>query len=433
MDPDWVKLLVVISAFCLMLIGVPVALSLAAMGFMGYCLLGGLGPALHVMGIIPFGSVAMYSLTVIPLFIFMGNLAHYAGFGTDIFRAARTWMGGIPGGLAQATIAGCTAFGAVSGSGLATCAMMAKIAIPEMIKNGYDLRLAIGTVASAGPIAQMIPPSILFVIYAIITEQSVGKLLMAGILPGILESLIFMVTVYILVKRDPKRAPIIKGTILKDKIKALRGAWTVGLLAIIIIGGIYSGIFTPTEAGGVAAFSTLLLGLLLGRLKGNLIWMSLKDSIGVTGMIFFIQVGAFIFGTFLAISQIPPKIAQFVTTLAYPPLVILIIIMIVYLILGCLIDNIANLFLTLPITVPIIKSLGYDPIWFGVLIVLHCETALITPPYGLNLFLIKGILKDVTMKDILIGVFPFVFANMVTMAVLIAFPQIALYIPNKMD
>ncbi len=432
MDSDLLKFAVIVLAFVLMFLGLPVAFALAVMGFVGYWLLGGLGPALHVMGIVPYGSVSMYSLTVIPLFIFMGNVAHYAGFGADIFRAAKSWVGGIPGGLAQATVAGCAAFGAVSGSGLATCAMMAKIAIPEMMKHGYDRSLAIGTVASAGPIAQMIPPSILFVIYGIITEQSVGKLLIAGILPGILESIVFMGLIYVMVKLNPGQAPLIKGTSLSEKVSDLKGAWTVGVLAVIIIGGIYSGLFTPTEAGGVAAFSALAMGLILRRLKGKDVWASLNDSIGVTGMIFFIQVGALIFGTFLAVSQIPAKISQFVTTLAYPPIVILIVIMIIYLILGCLIDNIANLFLTLPITVPIIKALGYDPIWFGVLIVLHCETALITPPYGLNLFLMKGIMKEVSMAEIIRGVAPFILANMVTLAILIAFPQIALYLPGKM-
>lgn len=432
MDSDFIKLAVVVLAFVLMFLGLPVAFALALMGFVGYWILGGWGPALHMMGIVPYGSVCMYSLTVIPLFIFMGNIAHYAGFGTDIFRAAKSWVGGIPGGLAQATVAGCAAFGAVSGSGLATCAMMAKIAIPEMLKHGYDRRLAIGTVASAGPIAQMIPPSILFVIYGIITEQSVGKLLIAGILPGLLETAIFMILIYVLVKINPGRAPLVRGTAWRVKWVDLWGAWTVGVLALIIIGGIYSGLFTPTEAGGVAAFSALAMGFLLHRLKWKDLLASLNDSIGVTGMIFFIQVGAIIFGTFLAVSQIPTKISQFVTTLAYPPIVILLIIMVIYLILGCLIDNIANLFLTLPITVPIIKALGYDPIWFGVLIVLHCETALITPPYGLNLFLMKGIMKEVPMVDIIRGCFPFILANMVTLALLIAFPKIALFLPSKM-
>lgn len=432
MDSDFIKLAVVVSAFVLMFLGFPVAFALALMGFVGYWILGGWGPALHVMGIVPYGSVCMYSLTVIPLFIFMGNIAHYAGFGTDIFRAAKSWGGGIPGGLAQATVAGCAAFGAVSGSGLATCAMMAKIAIPEMMKHGYDRRLAIGTVASAGPIAQMIPPSILFVIYGIITEQSVGKLLIAGILPGLLETAVFMILIYVLVKTNPGCAPLVRAAAWREKWIDLRGAWTVGVLALIIIGGIYSGVFTPTEAGGVAAFSALAMGFFLRRLQGKDVWASLNDSIGVTGMIFFIQVGAIIFGTFLAVSQIPMKISQFVTTLEYPPMAILLIIMVIYLILGCLIDNIANLFLTLPITVPIIKALGFDPIWFGVLIVLHCETALITPPYGLNLFLMKGVMKEVPMLDIMRGVAPFILANMVTLTLLIAFPQIALFLPSKM-
>lgn len=432
LESDLIKLLIVIMAFVLMFLGLPVAFAVALMGFIGYWILGGLGPALHVMGIVPYGSVCMYSLTVIPLFLFMGNVAHHAGFGTDIFRAAKSWVGAIPGGLAQATVAGCAAFGAVSGSGLATAAMMAKIAIPEMLKHGYDRKMAIGTVASAGPIAQMIPPSILFVLYGIITEQSVGKLLIAGIFPGILEGAIFMVLIYIMVKLNPAKAPLLKGTSWRQKAVDLKNAWTVGVLALIIIGGIYTGFFTPTEAGGVAAFSALAMGLILKRLKLKDCIASLNDSIAITGMMFLIQVGAIIFGTFLAISQIPLKISQFVGTLDSPPIVILIAIMILYLILGCLIDNIANLFLTLPITVPIIKSLGYDPIWFGVLIVLHCETALITPPYGLNLFLMKGILKEVSMGEIIKGVLPFVLANMVTLALLIAFPQIALFLPSKM-
>lgn len=426
----WISIFVV---FLLLFLGVHVAFALSLVGFLGYVIIGGTGPALSVMGVVPFGSIAMYALSVIPLFLLMGNFAFHAGLGSDIFRAMQHLTARIPGGLAQATVAGCAVFGAVSGSGLAACAMMSKIAIPEMIKHGYDRKLAIGVVGAAGPLAQMIPPSILMVIYGIITDTSIGKLLIAGIIPGIICAINYMLLIYIRAKRNPSIAPLfLKKISRKESFLALKNAWAVGILAFIIIGGIYSGAFTPTEAGGIAAFFALALSLFMKRLSWKGLADSLSDSVKITGMIFLIMVGAYIFGTFLAISQLPFKVSEFLTTLPVHRFFILAGIMVLYLILGTFLDMIAAMFLTLPIIFPAIQKLGYDPIWFGVLIVQQAEIALLTPPYGLNLFILKGAVPEASMGEIIKGVFPFLCVAILTLAIYVVFPQVVLFLPGKM-
>lgn len=412
--------------------GVPIAFGLAISGFVGYWVLEGSLPAITVMGVVPYGSIATYSFTVIPLFLLMGNIAYHGGLGADIFKAARYTVGRIPGGLAQATVMGCTAFGAACGSGLAACAMMSKLAIPEMMKYGYDRKLAYGTVAAAGPIAAMIPPSVLMVIYGIITDTSVGKLLIGGIIPGLIAAANFMIYIYIVARRNPTMAPLLKPVSSRDTLIAIKGGWTIGLLALVIMGGIYSGVFTPTEAAGVGAFTSIVLSLAMKRLNLKHLRDSILDTMKVNGMIFLIMVGAFIFGTFLAVSQVPFILSQFLTSLEVPRLLILLAIMVFYIILGCLIDMLAGMFLTLPIIFPCIVTLGYDPIWFGILMVHLTEIALLTPPYGLNLFIIKGVIPEAKLGEVIAGVFPFILVDVVTLAIYIAFPQVVLFLPNMM-
>lgn len=415
-----------------MFMGVPIAFGLAISGFVGYWVLEGSLPAITVMGVVPYGSIATYSFTVIPLFLLMGNIAYHGGLGADIFKAARYTVGRIPGGLAQATVMGCTAFGAACGSGLAACAMMSKLAIPEMMKYGYDRKLAYGTVAAAGPIAAMIPPSVLMVIYGIITDTSVGKLLIGGIIPGLIAAANFMIYIYIVARRNPTMAPLLKPVSSRDTLIAIKGGWTIGLLALVIMGGIYSGVFTPTEAAGVGAFTSIVLSLAMKRLNLKHLRDSILDTMKVNGMIFLIMVGAFIFGTFLAVSQVPFILSQFLTSLEVPRLLILLAIMVFYIILGCLIDMLAGMFLTLPIIFPCIVTLGYDPIWFGILMVHLTEIALLTPPYGLNLFIIKGVIPEAKLGEVIAGVFPFILVDVVTLAIYIAFPQVVLFLPNMM-
>ena len=417
----------------LLLLRVPVAFVMGFVGLLGYGTVSGLVPALQVSGMVPYSSVATYSFSVIPLFIIMGHFAHHAGFVTDLFRTTRLWLGRTSGGLIHATIVAGAAFGAACGSGLASCAMLSKIAIPEMRKAGVDTRFACGTAASVGPLAQMIPPSILMVIFGIITETSVGKLLIAGIFPGLLLAFGFMLMTYIRVKKNPGLAPPLAEKIpWKVKISSIKGIWGIAVLAILIIGGIYTGMFTPTEAGACGAFGAFVLAIALRKLDRLKIRDSLLDTARVTGMVFLIIACSFIFSYFLSITRIPFTVSEFLTQLPLPPIAILLGVMAFYLFLGMFIDMVAGMFITLPIIFPAMVGLGYDPIWFGVLIVMQCEIALITPPFGINLFIVKGIVEDVEMTDIIMGAIPFLLIDLVVLILYISFPQIALFLPQRM-
>jgi len=431
-SPELVGWIAVVTLFAMLGLGVPVAFTLTGIGFFGYLILAGSGPSLGMVGLVPYAKTALYAFTAVPLFIAMGNLAFYAGFGSDLYDAARKWVGRFPGGLAQATVVGGAAFGAACGSGLAGCAMLTKIAVPEMIRHGYDKRLAIGCAGSAGPIAQMIPPSIMFVLYGIITEQSVAKLLIAGIIPGIICAIIYMITIYIWVRINPKIAPEPERVPWKEAFISVKKVWGVAILALIVMGGIYSGVFTPTEAAGVGAFGTLILGLVARRIAKKNLSEAFLDTAKSTSMLYLILAGAYIFGYLLAITKLPFQLADFLSTLPVSRYVILFLVMIFYIIIGCLIDMVPAMFVTLPMIFPTIMRLEFNPIWFGVLVVQLGEISLLTPPFGLNLFLMKGLMPEVEMDDIIRGVFPFIIAAIFTLFVYIIFPQTSLFLPNLM-
>jgi C4-dicarboxylate transporter DctM subunit len=432
MDPLTIGWICILAMFVLLPTGIPIAFIMLAVGVGGYVAMEGVSPTLGMLRMVPFSEVATYSFTVIPLFILMGHVAHFSGLAAVLLRVTRDWMGRIPGGLVHATIAGCAAFGAMCGSGLASCATMSKVAIPEMIRLGVDMRLAYGAVAAAGTRAAMIPPSIIMVVYGIITEQSIGRLLIAGILPGILATVNFMIMVYVRAKRNPQIAPIVTGITWQARLTSLKPVWAIVLVIFVIIGGIYSGAFTPTEAGAVGTFTILILGFAQRRLT----WGGLKDSaistIKTTGMIFLILIAAFIFTRMLNVTGVTTQIVTGISSLDVPPLVVLIGIMLLYIFIGTFMDFLPALFMTLPVVFPIILRLGYDPIWFGVLIVHLDEMSLITPPFGLNLFVMKGVIPEANVSDIIKGVFPFIVVDFVTLAIYIAFPQIALFLPSLM-
>ena len=432
MDPELIGWIGIAAVFGLLVLRVPVAFVLVLVGFLGYLAIRGVDPALRIAGMIPYAKISSYTFSVIPLFIIMGHFAFHAGFAAGLFRATQAWLGRLPGGLVQATIAGAAAFGAASGSGLATCAIVSKLAIPPMIELGVDRRLAYGTVAAAGTIAQMIPPSILMVIYGIVTETSVGKLLIAGILPGIIAAFNYMVMIYIRVKRNPNLVPLTKGMSWKESFITLKDTWGIAMLAVLVMGGIYTGVFTPTEAGAVGAFGAFSLAVVLRKLNWENLREALISTSRTTGMVFLIISCAFVFGYFLGISRLPHQVSTFLTELEMPRLVILIGIVIMYLILGFFLDMIATMFLTLPIIMPAVIEMGYDPIWFGVIMVHLCEVALITPPFGLNLFVMKGVLPGADIGDIIAGIWPFFFVDLITLSIYIAFPQVALFLPQKM-
>ena len=433
MDPETIGWIGLGAMLLLLLLRVPVAFAMALVGFFGYAAVSGWKPGLKMIGMVPYTSIATYGFSVIPLFLIMGSFAARAGLVNDLFRMARLWVGRIPGGLVHATIVAGSAYGAASGSGIAATTVLATTCVPEMRKGGVDKVLACGTVAAVGPIDQMIPPSILMVIYCIITGASLGQLLIAGILPGILLAAGFMIMVYVRVKRNPALAPLMEEKVTwRQRFISLKNIWGILLLAGIVLGGIYSGIFTPTEAGAIGAFGAFLMALVTKGQNRREVGQSLLDAARGTAMIFMIIAGAFIFGYFLTMTRIPSNVSAFVTGLDVAPIFILIAVMLMYLVLGMFVDMVAALFITLPIIFPAMVKLGFDPIWFGVLIVMQCEIALISPPFGLSLFIVKGVVKDITMNEVIRGIVPFFLVDLLVLILYIAFPQIALFLPQMM-
>ena len=432
MTPEAIGGLSIGAFLVLLMCGMPIGAAMFLVGFLGYWAISGLGPALGAMGLMPYQNIATYALTVVPLFIIMGHFAHYAGFANEIFSVAQKWVGNLAGGLVQATIAGAAAFGAACGSGMASCAIISKITIPEMLRRGVNRQLAFGAVASAGTLASMIPPSIVMVIYGLITNTPIGKLLVAGFIPGLVAAAVFMATVYILVKRNPSLSPPIKGISWKERFSSLRGAWGIALIFGIVLVGIYTGIFTPIEAGAVGAFASFVSALALGRLTWRNLKMGLLETVRTTGSIFLVVAGAFIFTYFMAISRIPATASEALTSLNVPGIVVIIGIMIMYILLGCVMDVVPALFFTLPIIFPAVVNLGYSPIWFGVLIAHMVEMGMITPPFGMNLFILRGVIPDAKWHEVIRGVAPFVLADLITLTLYLAFPQLALFLPNMM-
>jgi len=431
-EPTTVGWALLFAMVVLLFGGLPVSFALLALSVVGYWIIAGPGRTLSIVGIVPYAKVANWTFSVIPLFILMGNLAFQGGFANSLYVTAQKWVGHIPGSLAQATVVGGAVFGAACGSGLASCATLTRICVPAMRNIGIDTRLAVGTVAATGTIAQMIPPSILMVIYAIITDQSVAKLLIAGIIPGLVAAFWYMVMIYIRVKLNPKLAPhLLEAVPWKERFLSLRYSWGIAVLGLIVMGGIYTGTFTPTEAGALGAFGALALGAFTKRLKLENLKEALGDATKTTAMIFLIIATAMVFGYFLGISRIPTNVSDFLLGLNVPRIYILIGILIMYIIAGFFIDMIAFAFLTLPIIFPAVLALGYDPLWFGVITVHMFEVALITPPFGLNLFIIRG-MTGIPMGEIIRGVIWFSVMDIVTLATYVAFPQLATWLPSMM-
>jgi tripartite ATP-independent transporter DctM subunit len=432
MSPEIIGIIGIVLMFLLLAFRMYIGIAMAIVGFLGLCVLIGFDSGMGILGITPFAEGSSYTLSVIPLFVLMGQFAFVSGISTDIYKTVYTWMGHMKGGLAMATILACAGFAAICGSSLATGATMGMVAIPEMKKYHYDSRLSTGCVAAGGTLGILIPPSIGFVIYGILTEVSIGKLFMAGVIPGILLALLFIITVYIQCAVNPGMGPRGENTSLVTKIKALAGTWGMLLLFIIVMGGIYMGVFTPTEAAGVGAFGAFLISVFKGKMSWKKLLECLMESGKTTAMIFLIIIGANIFSTFLGLARLPMGLADFITGLALPEIVILSGIIIIFILLGCVMDCYAIMILTVPIIFPVIEAMQFDPIWFGVLMVIVLEVGLITPPVGLNVFVLKGAAADVPLTVIFRGIWPFLVAALAAIIFLILFPQIALYIPSLM-
>jgi tripartite ATP-independent transporter DctM subunit len=432
MDPLIMGLFGLGAIFVLVVLGMRIAFATAMVGFVGMWIMKNFAVAGKVVGFLPHAIVAHYSLSVIPLFIIMGYYAFYAGLTDDIFYTARQWVGHLSGGLAIATVFGCAGFAACTGASTASAAIMGRVAIPEMRKYGYHPRLAAGVVAASGTLASLIPPSVILVIYGIITEQSVGALLIGGFIPGVVSAAIYAGMIYTRVKLFPELGQLQPRASWKQKFFALRGTWGVLVLIVLIIGGIYSGMFTPTEAGGAGAFGAFLMALSMRRLT----WAQFKESLLETGrttiMIFSIIVGVLIFVRFLALTGLPTTFAEFVLNLPIPPLLILILILCIYIFLGMFLDAIGMMMLTLPIVFPAVTALGYDPIWFGIILVKMCEICLITPPVGLNCYIVRSVAPNIPLEEIFRGIIPFMAMDILTVALFIAFPQIITFLPSQM-
>ena len=422
--------------FVLMLLRVPVGMAMGLVGVTGYSYLVGAGPALKLVGQTSMRTVTDYTFGVIPMFLLMGALVSSSGISRELFRAANTVVGHLRGGLGIATIVACGGFAAISGSSVATAATFSAVAYPEMRRFGYPQSFATGVIAAGGTLGAMLPPSTVLAVYGIITEQDIGKLFFAGIVPGLLAIAMYMATIAILSAARPKFLPAGPRSSWKERIEALSDVWATLVLFVFVIGGLY-GLpflprFTPTEAGGVGAAGAFLIGVLRGRLNGSDIRKSLLQATRTAAAVFTVLIGALLFGYFLTITQVPQKVTVFLTSLGVGTYGVLALIMLMYLVLGCLMDALAMIILTVPIIFPVVTELGFDPIWFGVIIVMTVELGLIHPPVGMNVFVIKSVIHDVTFSSIFKGVLPFIATDILRLIILIAFPIIALWLPGQM-
>jgi tripartite ATP-independent transporter DctM subunit len=433
MDPITVGILGALLLLVLLLMGMPIAFMMMLVGFLGIWQLSGPGAALPIVAQTLYSVTSHYPYTIIPLFIIMGSFAGAAGITRELYASFDKWFRRLPGGLGVATIAACAGFAAVSGSSVAAAAAMGHVALPEMQRFGYAPRLATGVVAAGGTLSFLIPPSLGFVVYGMLTEQSIGKLLIAGILPGILLSIAYSMVVIGWVKLNPSLAAASPEKVtFREKIIALKGIWETALVFFIVMGGIYLGFINPTEAGAVGAFALFILAMLKGRLTWRAIISCLLEATRITVMVLFLVAGATVFSYFLALSTIPATVSAWIAGLEISRYVVLAIIILIYFALGCFLDAVSMMVLTLPVVFPVIVSLHFHPIWFGVVAVLMMEAGLITPPIGLNVYTLAGIAKDVPMMEIFKGAIPFLASIILTTITLTIFPKIALYLPSLM-
>jgi tripartite ATP-independent transporter DctM subunit len=432
MSNDMVALVGFVALFILMLLRVPVGMAMGLVGVTGYSYIVGAAPALKLVSLTSMRTVTDYTFGVIPMFMLMGAFVSASGLSKEMFRAADAFIGHLRGGLGIATIVACGGFAAICGSSVATAATFSVVAYPEMRRFNYPQSFSAGVIAAGGTLGAMLPPSTVLVVYAILTEQDIGKLFMAGILPGLLAMAMYVITINLIVKLRPGLLPAGQAKPWNERVQALKLVWAPLLLFIFVIGGLYGGFFTPTEAGGVGASGAYLLGLLRGKLDRKKTRDALLQATRTTAAVFTVLIGALLFGYFLTITQTPQKLTEFLTGLGIGRYGILAIMMVMFLILGSLMDAMAMIILTVPIVFPVITALGFDPIWFGIVIVMTVELGLIHPPVGMNVFVIKSVIKDVSFTTIFKGVLPFIATDILRLVILIAFPVIALYLPSRM-
>jgi len=430
MTPELAGMIGIALLVFLFLLRVPVAFAMAIVGLVGFAYLSDAESALILLAQDVYETLSNYPLSVIPMFILMGSFAFAAGISQRLYSTSYTWVGQFRGGLTIATVIACSGFAAISGSTAATAATMGKIALPEMKKYGYDDVLATGTVAAAGTLGILIPPSTVLIVYGILTEQSIGELFIAGIVPGIILSIFFVATVLLLCMRNPNLGPPGLPTSWGTKVRSLGGIIEAVILFVLAIGGLFLGWFSPTQAGAIGASGAFLIGLFRGKFDLKVILESIKDGLRTACMVLFIITGATVFGHFLAISNIPFALAEWVENLPLPPLAIMGVLVFIYFIGGFFMDSMALIVVTIPIFFPIVERLGFDPIWFGVMIVLTGEMGVISPPVGVNVFVIKGIAPDIPLEKIFRGIIPFLVAIIVLTIILFIMPDIATFLPS---
>jgi tripartite ATP-independent transporter DctM subunit len=432
MSTDAVAILGFVALFVLMLLRVPVGMAMGLVGVCGFGYLAGGTPALKIVGHTTMRSVTDWNFAVVPLFLLMGSFATNSGMSREIFRAANAYLGHFRGGLGIATIAACGGFSAICGSSVATAATFSRIAYPEMRRYNYPEGFATGVIAAGGTLGIMIPPSTVLAVYGSITEQDIGKLFIAGVVPGIVAVLMYMATITAIGYFRPGHLPAGKRAPWGERLASLRDIWATLVLFLFVLGGIYGGLFTPTEAAGMGAAGAFIISVARRRLSGHDIRRSLLEATRTTAAVFTVLIGALLFGYFLTITQVPQNVTAFLTGLGIGSYGVLALIMVMYLVLGCLMDALAMIILTVPIVFPVIKELGFDPIWFGIIIVMVAELGLIHPPVGMNIFVIKSVVEDVKISTIFRGVLPFILTDLLRLVLLIAFPMLALWLPSKM-
>ncbi|HYD76408.1 TRAP transporter large permease [Ramlibacter sp.] len=420
------------AIFAFALMRVPLAFAMGIVGFAGIGLTRGWIPAMASTSQAVYETGFAYTLSVVPLFILMGNFVARAGLAHELFQAAYSFIGHVRGGLAHATIAACAGFGAICGSSIATAATMSKVAYPSMRKLGYSEALSTGVMASGGTLGIMVPPSTILVIYGIITQSNIGKLFAAGAIPGLLTALALMAAVSVITARDPEHAPPGERASWPERWHAVRGIWGVAVLVVVVLGGIYGGFFTATEGAGFGAFGAFLFALLRGRLTWSVLYQVLVESARTTAMLFTLLIAATIFANFVNFTTMPGDLRDWITHLGLSPTMIVVAMMGIYVLLGTVMEELTMVLLTIPLFFPIVTSLGFDPIWFGVLIVMVVQIGLISPPVGMNLFVLNALLPGVGLPTIFRGCWPFVAVMVLMLGVLIAFPQLSLWLPSLM-
>jgi C4-dicarboxylate transporter, DctM subunit len=429
---DAIAVLGFVTLFALMMLRVPVGMAMGLVGITGYSWIVGVGPALKLVGQTSMRTVTDYTFGVIPMFMLMGALVSVSGVSRELFKAANSTIGHLRGGLGVATVLACGGFAAICGSSVATAATFSNVAYPEMRRFGYPQSFSTGVIAAGGTLGAMLPPSTVLAVYAILTQQDIGKLFMAGIVPGLLAMAMYVMTIMIIVRVRPDWLPAGETKPWSERKQDLKAVWAPLVLFVFVIGGLYGGFFTPTEAGGVGASGAFILGIIRRKLNRHNIREALLSATRTAAAVFTVLIGALLFGYFLTITQSPQKLTEFLTGLGVGRYGVLALIMVMYLVLGCLMDAMAMIILTVPIIFPVITQLGFDPVWFGIIIVMTVELGLIHPPVGMNVFVIKSVVQDVSFTTIFKGVLPFVATDILRLVILISFPIIALWLPSRM-